>query len=410
VKVVKQSRVFYGHILVLSGFLIMLSMYGTLYSFGVFLKPLLKELGQTRASVSGSYSLCFFLSGALAVAAGRLNDTIGPRVVISWSGTMIGLGYVLMSTTTTVVELYLYLGLLVGVGMSGGIAPVLSTIAKWFDKRRGLMIGFAVAGVGTGTLAVPPVANALISAHGWRASFFIMGITTFALIVGFAQFFVRDPVIKGLRPYGSESAKSDEDDHNIEGLSLHDACRSVQLWTLFAIYVCSGFCVQIALVHTTIYAISLGASPARGAMLLSVMGVGSLAGRIFGGAASDRFGNRLMMIAASILMAILFSMIVLSGNTRVLLLFAGFFGVVYGQILCMMPLLPAELFGLKNHGSILGVITLASTIGGSMGPVVAGAIFDGYGGYRNVWVTCTAASVATLLLALSMKKPEPANG
>jgi len=188
----RQHGLFYGYVLVFSGFLVMLFMYGTLYSFGVFLKPVLNELGRTRASVSGAYSLCFFLSGALAMSAGWLNDRIGPRVVISCSGILIGSGYILLSRTNTIMELYLYYGLLVGTGMSGGIAPVLSTITRWFHKRRGMMTGFAIAGVGTGTLIVPPVANVLISAYGWRISFFLLGacrLTLYSLVrLGYERF------------------------------------------------------------------------------------------------------------------------------------------------------------------------------------------------------------------------------
>ena len=394
---------FYGHLLVFSGFLIMVSMYGTLYSFGVFLEPLLNELGRTRASISGAYSLCFLLSGALAMAAGWLTDRFGPRVVISCAGILIASGYLMLSRANTILELYLYYGLFVGAGMSGGMIPVLSTITKWFEKRKGLMTGFAIAGVGAGTLIVPPVANALIYAYGWRTSFFLAGIVAFAVITGLAQLFIRDPLGKGMLPYGSEGPMIDPTQFEMEGLSLQDACRSAQLWIVFAIYVCAGFFIQIALVHITIYAISLGVSPSGGAMLLSVVGMGSLAGRIIGGAASDRLGSKTMIVAASILMTAQFSWLLFSNRTWMLLVFALFFGLVYREILCMMPLLPAELFGLKNHGVIMGIIAFASTIGGSMGPVAAGAVFDAYGGYKIVWLTCIGVAAVSFLLSMSVK-------
>jgi len=111
---------FYGHLLVVGGFAILLSMYGTLYSFGVFLNPLLQDLGLGRASVSGAYLLCFHLSGALAIVSGWLNDRVGPRIVLSCSGIlMMGSGYLFLSQATSALELYLYYGLLVGTGMRG---------------------------------------------------------------------------------------------------------------------------------------------------------------------------------------------------------------------------------------------------------------------------------------------------
>ncbi len=354
--------------------------------------------------MSGAYSLCFFLSGALAMAAGWLNDRIGPRMVISCSGILIGSGYLLLSRINNSMELYICYGLLVGTGMSGGIAPVLSTITRWFKTNRGLMTGFAIAGVGTGTLIVPPIANGLISAYGWRFSFFLLGMILLFMIVGLAQLFVRDPMSKGLVPYGAERPVNELGDCGSNGISLRDAYRDTQLWILFAVYVFSGFVIQITLVNITIYAISSGVSARSGAMLLSFIGVGSLVGRIFGGAVSDWFGSKSMMITASLSMAILFFLLLLSRNTLVLVLFAGCFGLVYGEILCMMPILPAELFGLMNHGAILGVVTFASTLGGALGPVVAGTIFDNYGGYEMVWITCLGVSVAAIASCIFIRK------
>jgi len=400
----RLRKLYYGYVLVFAGFAVLLSTYGMLYSFGIFLKPILQDLGLSRASVSGAYSLCFFLSGALAMASGWLNDRIGPRMVISCSGILIGSGYLLLSRINTSMELYISYGLLVGTGMSGGIAPVLSTITRWFKTNRGLMTGFAIAGVGTGTLIVPTIANGLISAYGWRFSFFLLGMILLLMIVGLAQLFVGDPISKGLVPYGTEGPVNELRDCEPNGISLRDVYRDTQLWILFAVYVCSGFVIQIALVNITIYAMSLGVSASSGAMLLSFIGLGSLVGRIFGGAASDRFGSKPMIITASLSMAILFSLLLLSRNTLVLVLFAGFFGLVYGEILCMMPILPAELFGLRNHGAILGVITFASTIGGALGPVVAGAIFDIYGGYEIVWITCIGVSIAAIVSCISIRK------
>src|SRR4030067_145931 len=118
-------------------------------------------------------------------------------------GFLIGIGYFLMAKITTIWELYLYYGVIVGVGMGGGIAPSLSTVARWFVKRRGLMTGMTIAGTGTGTLLMPLIASWLISTYNWRTSFTIIGIAVFILIVGLAQLLIRDPGRKGLLPYGA---------------------------------------------------------------------------------------------------------------------------------------------------------------------------------------------------------------
>jgi len=398
----REPKLFYGYIVVMVSFLILVSMYGTLYSFGVFLKPMLMEFGWTRAITSGAYSLCFLLSGVVAIAAGRLNDKFGPRAVMSCSGLLLGIGYFLMAKIATIWELYLCYGVIVGVGMGGGIAPSLSTVARWFVKRRGLMTGMTIAGTGTGTLVTPLIANWLISTYHWRTSFTIIGIAVFILIVGLAQLLIRDPGRKGLSPYGA-GTPADRSNLDAAGLSLQEAVRTAQLWILFVIYVFAGFFVQVIIVHIVIHATGLGISPVSAASVLSVAGVGSLVGRIMGGGVSDRFGNKPAIIAALILAGAGFIWLLVARELWMLYIFAVIFGLAYGEILCMMSLLPAQLFGLRSQGVILGIIIFASTIGGGIGPVVAGRIFDITGSYQVALMICVAVACVGLILAIFIR-------
>jgi len=398
-----QHKFFYGYIVVISGFLILVSMYGTLYSFGVFFKPVLTEFGWTRAIASGAYSLCFILSGAVAMVAGRLNDRFGPRVVMSCSGSLLGLGYFLMSKISAIWDLYLFYGLIVGVGMGGGIAPSLSTVARWFVKRRGLMTGMTIAGTGVGTLVMPLIAYWLVSIYSWRTSFTIIGIGIFILIVGLAQLLIRDPGRKGLSPYGAETAVADRPNLDVAGLSLREAVRTVQLWILFLIYVCAGFFIQIVIVHIVVHATGLGISPMSAASVLSIVGLSSLVGRVMGGGVSDRFGNKPTITAALILMGAGFIWLLVAKELWMLYIFAIVFGIAYGEILCMMSLWPAELFGLRSQGVILGITIFGSTIGGGIGPVVAGRIFDLTGSYQRAFMVCIAVAIAGLIMAISIR-------
>jgi MFS family permease len=398
-----QLKFFYGYIVVIANFLILVSMYGTLYSFGVFFKPVLSEFGWTRAMTSGAYSLCFLLSGAVAMATGRLNDRFGPRVIMSCSGLLLGLGYFLMSKIGAIWELYLYYGVIVGVGMGGGIAPSLSTVARWFVKKRGVMTGITIAGTGTGTLVTPLIANWLVSIYSWRASFTMIGMTVFILIVGLAQLLIRDPGRKGLSPYGSKTAVADRSNLDAAGLSLQEAVRTGQLWILFVIYVCAGFFIQIIIVHIVIHATGLGILPVSAASVLSIVGVGSLVGRVMGGGVSDRFGNKPTITVALIFMGAGFIWLLAAMELWMLYIFAIIFGLSYGEILCMMSLLPVELFGLRSQGAILGITIFGSTIGGSIGPVVAGRIFDITGSYQVAFMICIAVAIAGLILTIFIR-------
>lgn len=153
----------------------------------------------------------------------------------------------------------------------------------------------------------------------------------------------------------------------------------------------------------TIYAISVGAPEFWASALVSIMGFGSVAGRVGGGFASDRLGLKPVVVAACLMMAVQFGGLLVSDNLWVLFIFAVLFGITYGEILCALPLLPAELFGMRHHGALLGLITFASTVGGGLGPVVAGHIIDFGGGYTMVWMVCVAAGLAASGLSISIK-------
>jgi len=400
----RHQSLTYGGLVVFSGFVILALMYGSLYSFGVFLKPLHDELGFPQKALSGAYSLCFLLSGVLAMLTGRLNDRFGPRVVVSSCALLVGLGWVLSSRAAALWEFYVSYGVLLGVGMSGGITPVLSTVAKCFVARRGVMTGIAVAGVSVGTMLLPPLLNSLLDAYGWRMSFTLTGLALFTLIAGLAQFLARDPFRKDRAPYCTDKRIEPAPNPAMTGLSVREACRTMRLWMIFAVYVLAGLVIQAVLVHLTFHAVQSGIPPARGAVLLSAVGLGGLSGRIVGGLASDRFGNRLTIMVALVLMAAGFTLLLASIQWGMLLLFAILFGIAYGEILCMMPLLPAELFGLKNHGAIMGIITCASTIGGGLGPVAAGSLFDKTGNYHAAWVMCFAFTMLAFLLVAGLKE------
>ncbi|GAH36150.1 unnamed protein product, partial [marine sediment metagenome] len=169
-------KFFYGYIIVLAGFFLQVVGWGLCSTFGIFFNPLLIEFGWTRAMISGAFSLSFLILGFISIIVGGLNDRLGPRMIMVVCGLFLGSGYLLMSQLNTIWQLYLFYGVIVGIGMSGMDVLSLSTIARWFVRRRGMMSGIVKAGAGIGMAIMPPIANWLISSYGWRTSYFIVGI------------------------------------------------------------------------------------------------------------------------------------------------------------------------------------------------------------------------------------------
>ena len=402
-----KPKLFYGYIVVAAAVLILTITQGTYYSFGVFFKPLAEDFGWTRAMTSGAFSLMVLLHGFLYIFTGRLNDTIGPRFVLTVTGFFLGLGYILLSQINTLWQLYLFYGVIVAVGMSGGYIPMLSTASRWFVKRRGLMTGIVAAGTGLGTLLVPPVANWLISEYDWRTSYMVMGIASIIVIVIAAQFLKRDPSQVGQLPYGQEEEKVKGTNPASIGLSLKEAIRTRSFW-IFALAMASfGFCLFVIMVHIVPYATDIGISATKAASILAVIGASGIVGRVSFGGLSDRLGNKRTFIICFVLVAITLILLMIAKELWLFYLFAAVFGLAYGGWATVMAPLVADLFGLRSHGVILGSATFGATIGGAIGPIVAGSIFDVTGSYQLAFIISIILSIIGLVAATSLKPAGP---
>ena len=147
----ERPRLFYGYLIVAACFGIQAMAIGSHVAFGIFFKPLLAEFGWPRATLSGAYSLAFFMSGLLAIFVGRMNDRLGPRIVMTVTAFLVGLGLLLMSRLSAAWQIYLFYGILFGMGMSSADVIALSTTARWFVRRRGIMTGVVKVGTGAGS-------------------------------------------------------------------------------------------------------------------------------------------------------------------------------------------------------------------------------------------------------------------
>lgn len=376
--------------------------YGTLYSFGVFFKPVLDEFGWTRAATSGAYSLCFLLAGVGGVATGGLSDKFGSRKLVTACGFFLGLGFILMYWISAIWQLYLFYVGLVGIGMSS-VAPLLSATARWFDERRGLMAGIVVSGIGAGTVIMPPVASSLISNYGWRMSYVIVGAIALVLIVVAAQFLRRAPSEIGqLLDNGSEVKQVGLVPEAGE-FSFWRAIRTGRFWIYAGAVSSMFFCQQIMIVHMVPFATDLEISPISAASIVSVIGGLSIAGRIGMGSASDRIGNKLSLVIVLVLVSVSLFWLLLAKELWMLYLFAIVFGFAYGGLVALNTPVTAELFGLSSLGAILGMVIFVSSVGGAIGPIVAGRIFDTSNSYQMVFVVCAGVSVAGVILAALLR-------
>ncbi len=393
---------FYGYVIVAVSVFILAAIWGTYSAFGVFFKPLIAEFGWSRALTSGAFSLSLFVYGVLSIIAGRLTDKFGPRLVMTLSGFLLGAGYILMSQINTDWQLYVIYGVIIGTGMSGGWIPLLSTVARWFTKRRTLMSGIALSGMGIGRLIGPQVANWGISVYGWRISYIIMGGVVLVIVPLISQFLKRDPTKTGQKPYGENQS---EHGLNVEsgGLSLREAYLTKQFWLLSTISFFLGFSIYLGVTHITPYAIDLGMSPGSAAATLGTIGGMVFIGRIILGHAADRIGNKQIYVTGLGLILVAYLWLVFAKEAWMLYIFAGILGLAMGGGGAAESPLVVDLFGLKSHGFLYGFINLGFTFGSGIGPFLAGYIFDTTKSYQMAFVLCIVASTIGLILIAFLK-------
>jgi MFS family permease len=394
-----RPRIFYGYIIVIASLVMLFLMHGINVTFGVFFNPLQREFGWSRTEISVALSLSSLLLGLFGIVSGRLNDRFGPRIVIAASAVILGLGYLLTSQMQAVWQFYLFYGVIVSIGTSSGDVSTLSTTARWFIGRRGIMSGLVKAGTGAGMLIMPLVANWLISDYGWRNSYIILGIVCAVGILLIAQLFRRDPAQNGLKPYGHHEGDANNVKFMESGFSLREVIHTRQFWMLGATYFLIIYCANSIITHITPHALDLGLSTTTAASMISFIGGASIIGRLVMGSTGDRIGNRRALIICFLIYVTALGWLQFAKELWTLYLFTVVYGFAHGGFFALTSPLVAELFGTKSHGVIFGIVLFLGTIGGAIGPTVTGRLFDVRGSYQLAFLILVAVSVTGLVMS-----------
>jgi MFS family permease len=402
----KRSNLFYGYVIAAACFGIQATGIGTHVAFGIFFKPLLVDFGWPRATLSGAHSFAFFVSGLLAILLGRMNDRFGPRLVMTFSGFLVGLGLICMSRLNAAWQIYLFYGFFFGLGLSSVDVIALSTTARWFLRRRGIMTGVVKVGSGAGQLLIPLTASVLIAGYGWRTSYAIIGVLAMLLLIGFGQLLRRDPSHMGVLPDGDKQTEFTGPNLAERGTSLYEAIRLRQFWTICFANLAIVSCLMTIMLHIVPHATDLGLPATTAAGILATIGGISMAGRLGIGIAIDRIGTKACILICLILFVSALLWIHLAKESWMLILFALVYGFGHGAYFTLISPLVAEHFGIRSHGVLFGIVVFAGTVGGGIGPVLAGLIFDSTGSYSAAFWICAAVSTLGFGLLLSLRKSQ----
>ena len=373
-----------------------------LAAYGVFLPVLAEAFAWSRGAISAALSINLLLGGLAGFGIGALADRHGPRVMLVLTVTLAGAAFALVSTVDALWQLYLFVGVMGGVGMSSFYLLSASTVTHWFDERRGLALGLVLVGFSLGYISAGPLAAWLIAKLGWRWAYALLG-SGCGLITMLAASTVRLPSVSEARMLRGTAARPDATGvSNPRGgfaaaersVTLHDALVDPRQWCLNVAWLLLGGLAMMISVHIVPFARDRSISLADASLALSAYGVGSVTGRIAAGAVSDRIGTLTTIRIAYVVEALALLVLLWVPSREALLGSLAVFGVGFAASDTMITKVIPDVFGMRAIGAIMGVLTLGWRSGAALGPAAAGFLYDLTGSYT---VPFGAAPVAVLV-------------
>jgi MFS family permease len=365
-------------------------------TFAVFLLPVQKGLGVSRADITLTYSVYMIAYGVSGPLAGQLVDRLGARVAYSFGLLSLGSGYLLAGFATELWHYLVTVGLLGGLGAAAlGMIVASALLTRWFMTRIGSIMSLPYAAIGAGMLMLPPLTQVLISRYDWRVAHMVLGAGVLATL----------PLVM-LLPLGRISAGSQEWRALRKAAAtsaagpwrISAAARTSAFWGLFAAYLFTSIAAYSVMPHSVAYLIELGFAPLFAASAFGLAGMLSAIGIIAIGWLSDRFGRR-QTATLSYLSTItgVVALLSVSAYPTVLLVyaFAFFFGLMQGARGPIIVAMVATLFP-GGVGAVYGTLSVAQGVGAGFGSWFSGYLYEVTGSYTASFLLAICGSVAGL--------------
>lgn len=381
---------------------------GVLYAWSVITKKLPAEWGWSEADKSWPYSVACLVFALVMVPAGRMQDRIGPRVVASIGGVLVGIGMIIASQTTSPMGYILGFGILAGAGIGFGYAAATPAAVKWFPAAKtGMIAGIVVAGFGLANVYVAPTVETLIGARGVPTTMMALGIGFLIVVVALSQLLRVPPA--GYVPAGTPAAGSAAAVKRAD-YAPAQILGTWQFYVLWFMYFC-GAGAGLMIVSKLSKLVEVQADLKLGFLLVAVLGVGNGGGRVIAGVMSDRIGRKATLLICFLFQAIL--MVLLAQATRgsalatapVLALMSALIGANYGANLAVFPSVTKDYFGLRNFGVNYGLVFTAWGVGGFVTSQLVGRIFDKTHAFTQALYIAAVFLVVAAVVTLFVKPP-----
>jgi MFS transporter, OFA family, oxalate/formate antiporter len=382
---------------------------GSVYAWSVFTKPLQEQMGWGLKQISLTFSLAILFLGLSAAFLGHFVEKFGPRASGTLSAVFFGVGIAgagLAVHLESLLLLYLFYGMIAGIGLGVGYITPVSTLIKWFPDRRGLATGLAIMGFGFAALISSPIMNRLIDSYGISNTFYLLGATYFLVILCSAQYLA--PPKEGWEPKGlAEAAKSSTGrkiKEDLSQLTANEAVKTRQFWALWLMLFINVTCgIAILSVASPMAQELVGMSAAGAATMVGIMGLFNGSGRIAWAAISDYIGRPNVYTLFFVIQVAAFFML---PNITVGILFSIVVYLImtcYGGGFASIPAYIGDLFGTKQLGAIHGYILTAWAAAGLAGPIFVAWIRETTGSYQATLLFFSGIFIVALIISLLIR-------
>jgi MFS family permease len=352
-------------------------------TYAAFLLPIEREFGWTRSQLTSVYSIYLLVNGFTAPLVGMVFDRVGPRWVYGAGMGCLGVAFFFAGSLSGLWQFYLFIGVLVGLGVSlNGMVPGSALLARWYRERLSTAIGIAFSAIGVGTIVFVPLAQYLIGEYEWRLAYRILGIGLLAAVplvmlgVPWRRFAEGDPQ---LRHEAQQKKRAGE------GWTARAALRTPMFWGLAGVFFFTATAMFSVVVQLVAFFVDAGFSPLTAASAYGFLGLLSALSVMSSGLLSDRFGSlrtvTVSFVGTAAGMAILLAMTTAPSAT-LLVLFVALFGLCMGTRGPIVSSISARYFAGPHVATIYGAIYAANALGAACGSFMGGVLHDLTGGYR----------------------------
>jgi MFS family permease len=361
-------------------------------SLGLFIKPLEVDFGWSRTQIALASSIVSYTVMLISPIQGYLADRFGARAIILPCIPLFCAAVGLMYFMPPVPWLY-YAAWVALPAIGIGIFPLsyLRVVSSWFDRRLGLAIGIANAGIGIGGAVIALLIGTVIAQHGWRTGF--LGLAALvALTLPLAFFFIRE------KP-GTEPRKGRT--QSVPGVDFHVAVRSRSFKLLIGIFALLGVINTAMVVHQIPMLIDAGVTAQRAALVQATFGIFVIVGRLLTGLLIDYLSAALVMCALVLGGTVACALYAYGVSGNVVFVCAALLGMVLGAEFDVLSYLLKRYFGMRAFGKLYGVIFAVFQFGAGAGAALLPIMRQASGSYRSGLLTFSAATlVCAWLLVL----------